>query len=32
MYRAAGYQGVAPFNDEYYAHHWFEKRLSPLDR
>lgn len=32
MYRTAGYREVAPFNDEYYAHHWFEKRLSPLDR
>ena len=32
MYRAAGYREVAPFNDEHYAHHWFEKRLSPLDR
>jgi DNA-binding MarR family transcriptional regulator/GNAT superfamily N-acetyltransferase len=27
MYRAAGYAEVAPFNDEPYAHHWFEKRL-----
>lgn len=27
MYRAAGYREVAPFNDEYYAHHWFEKQL-----
>jgi len=27
MYRAAGYAEVAPFNDERYAHHWFEKRL-----
>jgi DNA-binding MarR family transcriptional regulator/GNAT superfamily N-acetyltransferase len=27
MYRAAGYDEVAPFNDEHYAHHWFEKRL-----
>ncbi len=27
MYRAAGYREVAPFNDEYYAHHWFEKEL-----
>lgn len=27
MYRAAGYAEVAPFNDEYYAHHWFEKQL-----
>lgn len=28
MYRAAGYEEVAPFNDEYYAHHWFEKYLN----
>jgi DNA-binding MarR family transcriptional regulator/ribosomal protein S18 acetylase RimI-like enzyme len=27
MYRAAGYYEVAPFNDEVYAHLWFEKRL-----
>jgi ribosomal protein S18 acetylase RimI-like enzyme len=27
MYRSAGYVEVAPFNDEPYAHHWFEKRL-----
>jgi DNA-binding MarR family transcriptional regulator len=27
LYRAAGYVEVAPFNDEPYAHHWFEKRL-----
>jgi len=27
MYRNAGYQEVAAFNDEPYAHHWFEKRL-----
>lgn len=27
MYRAAGYREVEPFNDETYAHHWFEKRL-----
>jgi DNA-binding MarR family transcriptional regulator len=26
MYRAAGWTEVAPFNDEPYAHHWFEKR------
>jgi len=26
MYRSAGYSEVAPFNDEAYAHHWFEKR------
>lgn len=27
MYRRAGYQEVAAFNDEPYAHHWFEKHL-----
>jgi DNA-binding MarR family transcriptional regulator/GNAT superfamily N-acetyltransferase len=27
MYRAHGYTEVAPFNDELYAHHWFERRL-----
>ena len=27
MYRSSGYVEVAPFNDEPYAHHWFEKRL-----
>jgi DNA-binding MarR family transcriptional regulator/N-acetylglutamate synthase-like GNAT family acetyltransferase len=27
MYRSAGYYEVAAFNDEPYAHHWFEKRL-----
>ena len=28
LYRAAGYREVAAFNDEPYAHHWFEKALS----
>jgi DNA-binding MarR family transcriptional regulator/GNAT superfamily N-acetyltransferase len=28
LYRSAGYTEVAPFNDEPYAHHWFEKRLG----
>jgi DNA-binding MarR family transcriptional regulator len=28
LYRAAGYVEVAPFNDEPYAHRWFEKRLG----
>ena len=28
MYRSAGYREVPPFNDEHYAHHWFEKRLK----
>jgi len=27
LYRAAGYREVAAFNDEPYAHHWFEKTL-----
>jgi len=27
LYRASGYEEVAPFNNEPYAHHWFEKRL-----
>ncbi|MEU8251823.1 bifunctional helix-turn-helix transcriptional regulator/GNAT family N-acetyltransferase [Nonomuraea sp. NPDC048916] len=28
LYRSAGFEEVAPFNDEPYAHHWFEKRLE----
>jgi DNA-binding MarR family transcriptional regulator/GNAT superfamily N-acetyltransferase len=32
MYRAAGYVEVKPFNDEPYAHHWFEKRLGAPHR
>ena len=31
LYRKSGYREVEPFNDEYYAHHWFEKEL-PLDQ
>ena len=27
LYRSSGYVEVAPFNDEPYAHHWFEKQL-----
>jgi DNA-binding MarR family transcriptional regulator/GNAT superfamily N-acetyltransferase len=27
LYRSSGYQEVPPFNDEHYAHHWFEKAL-----
>ena len=27
LYRSSGYDEVAAFNDEPYAHHWFEKRL-----
>mgnify|MGYP006173679507 CR=1 FL=1 len=29
LYRSAGYREVAPFNDDPYADHWFEKRLGP---
>ena len=29
LYRASGYREVAAFNDEPYAHHWFEKTLGP---
>jgi DNA-binding MarR family transcriptional regulator/GNAT superfamily N-acetyltransferase len=28
LYRSAGYREVAAFNDERYAHHWFEKLLG----
>ena len=28
MYRSAGYAEVPPFNDEYFAHHWFRKELT----
>lgn len=28
LYRASGYREVRPFNDEPYAHHWFEKTLA----
>jgi DNA-binding MarR family transcriptional regulator/GNAT superfamily N-acetyltransferase len=31
LYRRHGYQEVAPFNTEPYAHHWFEKRLDPTE-
>jgi len=27
LYRGCGYREVAAFNDEPYAHHWFEKKL-----
>jgi len=27
LYRSSGYHEVRPFNDEPYAHHWFEKAL-----
>jgi DNA-binding MarR family transcriptional regulator/GNAT superfamily N-acetyltransferase len=29
LYRSSGFVEVDPFNDEPYAHHWFEKRLDP---
>lgn len=29
LYRAHGWQEIAAFNAEPYAHHWFEKELSP---
>jgi ribosomal protein S18 acetylase RimI-like enzyme len=28
LYRSAGYVEVPAFNDETYAHHWFEKQLE----
>jgi ribosomal protein S18 acetylase RimI-like enzyme len=28
LYRAAGYREVPAFNDEPYAHHWFERTLD----
>ena len=28
LYRSCGFREVAAFNDEPYAHHWFEKRIS----
>lgn len=27
LYRSAGYEEVSAFNDEPFAHHWFEKHL-----
>jgi DNA-binding MarR family transcriptional regulator/GNAT superfamily N-acetyltransferase len=32
LYRGSGYEEVPAFNDEPYAHHWFEKRLTPGTR
>jgi len=28
LYHSSGFQEVAAFNDELYAHHWFEKRIT----
>ena len=32
LYRRSGYVEVGAFSDEPYAHHWFEKRLTPKRR
>ena len=32
LYRSAGWTEVPAFNDEPYAHHWFEKRLGQTRR
>ena len=32
LYRSSGYREVSPFNDEPYAHHWFQKRLRARGR
>ena len=32
LYKSSGYREVSPFNDEPYAHHWFEKALRPAKR
>jgi DNA-binding MarR family transcriptional regulator/GNAT superfamily N-acetyltransferase len=32
LYRSAGFREVAAFNDDPYAHHWFEKRLGEPGR
>ena len=29
LYRKEGFREVEPFNDNTYAHHWFEKRFGP---
>jgi ribosomal protein S18 acetylase RimI-like enzyme len=31
LYRSSGYREVSAFNDEAYAHHWFEKVLAGRD-
>jgi DNA-binding MarR family transcriptional regulator/GNAT superfamily N-acetyltransferase len=30
MYRREGYREIARYNDNPYAHHWFEKRVEPI--
>jgi DNA-binding MarR family transcriptional regulator/N-acetylglutamate synthase-like GNAT family acetyltransferase len=32
LYRASGYREIPAFNDEFYAHHWFEKDLAQTKR
>jgi ribosomal protein S18 acetylase RimI-like enzyme len=32
LYRASGYREIPAFNDEVYAHHWFEKDLVQTKR
>ena len=32
LYRSVGYREIEPFNDNPYAHHWFEKPLEPVPR
>ncbi len=32
LYRSAGFREVAAFNDDPYAHHWFEKTLGAPER
>ena len=32
LYRSSGWTEVPAFNDEPYAHHWFEKRLPQTSR
>jgi ribosomal protein S18 acetylase RimI-like enzyme len=29
MYRRAGYREIPRYNDNPYAHHWFERNLEP---
>jgi len=29
MYRREGYREITRYNDNPYAHHWFEKKLEP---
>jgi DNA-binding MarR family transcriptional regulator len=28
LYKSSGFVEIAPYNDEHYAHHWFEKHLD----